>query len=83
MRNRRNEFMPKSYSYTDSGVNREQRAESKKALKILTETYSHSHYGQIMHLPYGNIFPLDENTYLDLVIEGVGTKVLLAQLANK
>ena len=36
-----------------------------------------------MHLPYGNILPLDETTYLDLVIEGVGTKVLLAQLANK
>ena len=75
--------MPKSYTYTDAGVNREQRAESKKALKILSETYRHSHYGQVMHLPYGNIFPLDENTYLDLVIEGVGTKVLLAQLANK
>jgi phosphoribosylformylglycinamidine cyclo-ligase len=36
-----------------------------------------------MHLPYGNIFPFQENTYLDLVIEGVGTKVLVAQLANK
>jgi len=75
--------MPKSYTYTDAGVNRELRAESKKALEILSETYRHSHYGQIMHLPYGNIFPFDENTYLDLVIEGVGTKVLLAQLANK
>ena len=75
--------MPKSYAYTNAGVNREQRAKSKKALKTLQKTYSHSHYGQVMHLPYGNIFPLDENTYLDLVIEGVGTKVLLAQLANK
>lgn len=36
-----------------------------------------------MHLPYGNIFQQNEDTYLDLVIEGVGTKVLLAQLANK
>ena len=75
--------MPKTYSYTDAGVNREQRAESKKALKILEETYKHSHNGQVMHLPYGNIFPQTEDTYLDLVIEGVGTKVLLAQLANK
>jgi phosphoribosylformylglycinamidine cyclo-ligase len=75
--------MPKNYTYTDAGVNREQRAESKKALKALQETYKHSHYGQIMHLPYGNIFPVNENTYLDLVIEGVGTKVLVAQLAEK
>src|SRR3972149_12047605 len=75
--------MPKNYTYTDAGVNREQRAESKKALKILQETYKRSRHGQIMQLPYGNIFPLNENTYLDLVVEGVGTKVLLAQIANK
>jgi phosphoribosylformylglycinamidine cyclo-ligase len=36
-----------------------------------------------MHLPYGNIFPIAENTFLDLEIEGVGTKVLIAQLAQK
>jgi phosphoribosylformylglycinamidine cyclo-ligase len=34
-------------------------------------------------LPYGNIFPVGQDAYLDLVIEGVGTKVLLAQLAEK
>ena len=75
--------MPKNYTYTDAGVNREQRAESKKALKTLHETYKYSRFGPVMHLPYGNIFPLTESTYLDLVIEGVGTKVLLAQLAEK
>ncbi len=36
-----------------------------------------------MHLPYGNIFAVGENTFLDLVIEGVGTKVLIAELAQK
>jgi len=36
-----------------------------------------------MHLPYGNIFPISENLFLDLEIEGVGTKVLLAQLTKK
>ena len=75
--------MPKNYTYTDAGVNRQQRAESKKALKNLQETYRHTGFGGIMHLPYGNIFPIGENTFLDLVIEGVGTKVLLAQLAKK
>jgi phosphoribosylformylglycinamidine cyclo-ligase len=75
--------MAKNFTYANAGVNREQRAESKKALRILTTTYKHSRYGAIMHLPYGNIFPTNQNTYLDLVIEGVGTKVLLAQLAEK
>jgi phosphoribosylformylglycinamidine cyclo-ligase len=75
--------MPKNFSYTDAGVNRKQRVESKKALQNLKETYKHSHYGGIMHLPYGNIFPIAENLFLDLEIEGVGTKVLLAQLAQK
>ncbi len=75
--------MPRNYTYTDAGVNRQQRVESKKALKNLQETYKHSHFGNVMRLPYGNIFPVGENTFLDLVIEGVGTKVLLAQLAGK
>jgi phosphoribosylformylglycinamidine cyclo-ligase len=75
--------MPKNFTYTDAGVDREKRTESKKALKALQETYKHSKYGRVMRLPYGNIFPVSRNAYLDLVIEGVGTKVLLAQLANK
>ncbi len=78
-----NNSLPKNYTYTDAGVNRQQRVESKKALKNLQETYRHSRFGNVMRLPYGNIFPVGENTFLDLVIEGVGTKVLLAQLAGK
>jgi phosphoribosylformylglycinamidine cyclo-ligase len=75
--------VPKNYTYDDAGVNRKQRVESKKKLKKLQETYKHSLFGGVMHLPYGNIFPIGENTFLDLVIEGVGTKVLVAQLAQK
>jgi phosphoribosylformylglycinamidine cyclo-ligase len=75
--------MPKNFTYANAGVNREQRHESKKALKALEQTYKHSRYGAVMHLPYSNIFPFTENTYLDLTIEGVGTKVLIAQLAEK
>jgi phosphoribosylformylglycinamidine cyclo-ligase len=75
--------MPKNFTYTDAGVNRKQRVESKKELKNLQETYKHSQYGGVMHLPYGNIFAISENTFLDLVIEGVGTKVLIAELAQK
>ncbi|MGD6851624.1 MAG: phosphoribosylformylglycinamidine cyclo-ligase [Candidatus Bathyarchaeia archaeon] len=75
--------MPKNYTYTDAGVNREQRHESKKALTTLSETYRHIAFGGILHLPYGNIFPIGEDMFLDLQIEGVGTKVLLAELADK
>ena len=36
-----------------------------------------------MHLPYGNLFPISKDTFLDLEIEGVGTKVLVAELVGK
>ena len=75
--------MPKNFNYANAGVNREQRHESKKALKILEQTYKHSRFGAVVHLPYSNIFPFTQNKYLDLTIEGVGTKVLVAQLAAK
>lgn len=75
--------MPKNFTYTDAGVNRTQRHESKKALASLKETYSHTGFGGVMRLPYGNLFPINDNTFLDLEIEGVGTKVLLAELAGK
>jgi len=75
--------MPKNFTYTDAGVDREQRHESKKHLKTLQDTYSYSSHGSVRCLPYGNIFPVGKDAYLDLVIEGVGTKVLVAQLAAK
>ncbi|MCW4006778.1 MAG: phosphoribosylformylglycinamidine cyclo-ligase [Candidatus Bathyarchaeota archaeon] len=75
--------MTKNFTYTDAGVNRQQRHESKKALNMLQETYGFNRFGSVMHLPYSNIFQFSDKTYLDLTIEGVGTKVLLAQLANR
>ncbi|MDI6904832.1 MAG: phosphoribosylformylglycinamidine cyclo-ligase [Candidatus Bathyarchaeia archaeon] len=75
--------LPQKFTYADAGVNRELRVESKKVLRILEETYRFSPYGEVVQLPYGNIFPLGENRFLDLVIEGIGTKVLVAQLAEK
>jgi phosphoribosylformylglycinamidine cyclo-ligase len=67
-------------AYSNAGVDRELRAESKKALRTLKQTYKHSRYGKVVELPYENIFPFKDG-YLDLAIEGVGTKVLIAQLA--
>jgi phosphoribosylformylglycinamidine cyclo-ligase len=75
--------MPKNYTYTDAGVNRQQRHESKKALSALKETHRHIGFGGIKHLPYSNLFPVGDNAYLDLEIEGVGTKVLIAELTGK
>jgi phosphoribosylformylglycinamidine cyclo-ligase len=74
--------MPKKLTYSESGVDRETRAKSKQALSMLKDTYTLGRYGKVVQLPYGNIF-LAGDRYLDLVIEGVGTKVLLAQLADK
>jgi len=72
----------KEFTYAEAGVDRKLRMKSKDALKILKKTYRFSRYGEIIQLPYGRIFPFAKG-YLDLAIEGVGTKVLLAQLANK
>jgi len=75
--------VPKKFTYAEAGVDRSLRAESKKALALLKRTYKFSRHGKVVRLPYGNIFPLSRDLYLDLQIEGVGTKVLVAQLANK
>jgi phosphoribosylformylglycinamidine cyclo-ligase len=73
----------RKFTYANAGVDRELRAESKKALQILEETYMFGRFGGVVQLPYGNIFPFKEDCYLDFVIEEVGTKVLVAQLAEK
>lgn len=75
--------MTRKFTYASVGVNREIRAESKKMLRVLRDTYKFSHYGSVIQLPYGNVFPIGKDRYLDLVVEGVGTKVLVAQLAGK
>ncbi|MEM3700167.1 MAG: phosphoribosylformylglycinamidine cyclo-ligase [Candidatus Bathyarchaeia archaeon] len=75
--------MRREFTYAKAGVNRRIRFKSKKALQILKETYRFSYYGEVVELPFGNIFPIGNGCLLDLVIEGVGTKVLVAQLAEK
>ncbi len=75
--------MTKRFTYAEAGVDREKRAKSKTALGVLERTYEFSRYGDVVQLPYGNIFPIGGDLYLDLTIEGVGTKVLVAQLIDK
>ena len=59
--------MTKKITYSDAGVNREQRAESKKALKKLQETYKYSSQGAVMHLPYGNIYHMEISFLLQII----------------
>ena len=75
--------MTRKFTYANAGVDRELRNTAKNALQLLKETHRFSRYGKVVQLPYGNIFPAGKNRYLDLAIEGVGTKVLVAQLAEK
>jgi phosphoribosylformylglycinamidine cyclo-ligase len=75
-------MLKEEFTYAEAGVNRKLRCESKEALQVLRQTYRFSQYGDLIRLPYGNIFPVGDR-YLDLVIEGIGTKVLVAQLAEK
>jgi len=70
------------YTYADSGVDRDLRLRSKEALNLLSRTLLLSRYGGVIQLPYGRLLPF-RGRWVDLVIEGVGTKVLVAQLANK
>ncbi|HEY9755992.1 MAG TPA: hypothetical protein V6C97_12570 [Oculatellaceae cyanobacterium] len=55
--------MPKNYTYTDAGVNRAQRVESKKQLSSLKETYRYIGFGGIMHLPTATSFQLDQTRF--------------------
>lgn len=73
----------KKSTYAIAGVDRKLRAKSKKTLDVLEATYRFSRYGLVVKLPYGNIFPIGSDLFLDLVIEEIGTKVLIAQLADK
>jgi len=75
----------KSLTYADAGVSRKLRKKSKSHLDVLRATHKESYYGQIIKLPYGNLIPCDYTgkIYMDHKIEGIGTKVLVAQLAGR
>ena len=55
----------------------------KKQLPSLRKPTSTAGFGGIMHLPYGNIFPASHGHVSGFAIEGVGTKVLIAELIDK
>jgi phosphoribosylformylglycinamidine cyclo-ligase len=73
----------KGFTYAHSGVDRESRIRSKKSLSVLNETFAYSRYGKVVRLPFGNIVPIGQDRFLDFIIECIGTKILVAQLAEK
>ena len=70
-------------TYAKAGVNREIREKAKRSLKDFQSTFRLSKYGRMIKTPFNTLFPIGKDIYQVKTCDGVGTKVLLAQLANK
>lgn len=70
-------------TYSRVGVNRKLRDKAKKSLKGLEATYRLSKYGKIIKTPFNVLYPVGRNIYQVKTCDGIGTKVLLAELADK
>jgi phosphoribosylformylglycinamidine cyclo-ligase len=70
-------------SYKDSGVDRKQRERLRAKLtsEIRMKWVAYP-YGKPLELPFGPVFPIKAKgeSFLDLQIEGIGTKTLLAEI---
>ena len=72
-------------TYLRLGVDRNSRKESQiKIQSVLCEQAGSYEFGKVVKLPFGTLFPshLTPDSYLDMEIEGVGTKTLLAELSG-
>ena len=70
-------------TYAESGVDRDLRKEAKKSLRGLRSTFVHSAHGEIIDTPFNTLYPISENVLQVKTSDGVGSKVLLAEMANK
>jgi len=70
-------------TYAKVGVNRELRKKAKESLRGFESTYKLSKYGKIIKTPFNTLYPIKKNIYQVKTSDGVGTKVLLAELINK
>lgn len=70
-------------TYAESGVDRELRKKSKVHLRTLKSTYSMSKHGKIIETAFNILYPIGNGKYQVKTADGIGTKVLLAELANK
>lgn len=70
-------------TYAQAGVNRKLRERAKRSLSNFRSTFRLSKYGRIIKTPFNTLYPIGKDIYQVKTCDGVGTKVLLAQLANK
>jgi phosphoribosylformylglycinamidine cyclo-ligase len=77
--------MVKKLDYASSGVDRKVREKAKQVFASFKDTYHLSRFGKIRETPFNILYPLGFGTgfYQVKTADGVGTKVLLAELANK
>lgn len=71
-----------SLTYADSGVNRNERDKAKKGFVSFEETYELCKYGEPIKLAYNTLYPVGDKLNVK-TCDGVGTKVMLAELADK
>lgn len=69
--------------YSAAGVDRAERSKAKSHFAAFRETYSLSRHRKIIETPFNTLYPVGGDVYHAKTSDGVGTKVLLAQLANK
>jgi phosphoribosylformylglycinamidine cyclo-ligase len=70
-------------TYSEAGVDRELRSEAKKSLVDLKSTFVYSKHGSVVETPFNVLYPISDSVLQVKTADGVGTKVLLAQLAGK
>lgn len=70
-------------TYAEAGVDRELRSKAKKYLINLKSTFELSKHGKIIETPFNNLYPIGNDIFHVKTSDSVGTKVLLAQLAEK
>ncbi len=71
------------FSYSWAGVDRSTRERSRvKVIEELRQRWNTYAQGRPLELPFGPVFPTSKSrdSFLDLQIEGIGTKTLLAEL---
>ena len=70
-------------NYADAGVDRELRKKAKKHLVNLKSTFVHSKHGDIIETPFNTLYPINDDIFHVKTSDGIGTKVLIAELAEK
>ncbi|MBU4369913.1 phosphoribosylformylglycinamidine cyclo-ligase [Patescibacteria group bacterium] len=70
-------------TYARAGVNRKLRNKAKRLLKDFELTYKLGKHKRIIKTPFNILYSISNGSYQVKTCDGVGTKVLLAELAGK